>query len=391
MQTRVWILASFLLATVLAAHAQPQPGAPSNAPALRGGATPRPAHPQLKAQPMTGTPKPEAAAAPLSPEDVKRREQKLATFKGGQLTVGELEDAISRQSPLMRGRYTDQHNLKDLYDKTLRFALLAAEAEKRGYDKNDAVAQAVKQNAVQALMKADFDNETSADAVTKEEIAKYYEEHIGEYVQPAMQRASHILVGSEAEAKALLAEAKKADLREFRQLARDKSIDEATKMRGGDLRYFDQSGKARDQPELVVPPQIVRAAFALKNVGDTSPQAIKLPGGYSIVKLTGQRPALSRKLDEVDETIRARLWRERRQNAIEGFVAKLRENAKPELHPELMNAIKLEDAAGPGPGMPPGVPGMPPGHTPGPLPGAPPGAMPAVPPAAPAAPAAPAH
>jgi peptidyl-prolyl cis-trans isomerase C len=172
-----------------------------------------------------------------------------------------------------------------------------------------------------------------------------------------MQRASHILLGTEAEARALLPEAKKADLRVFRQLARDKSIDEATKLRGGDLRYFDQSGKPRDQPDAQVPPQIVKAVFALKDVGDTAPAPIKVPGGFSIVKLTGQRPALSRKLDEVDETIRARLWRERRQNAIEGFVAKLREQAKPETHPELMTAIKLEDAA-------PTAPGAPPAHAP---------------------------
>ena len=342
--------------TAIALVTQAQQAAPTAAPAAV-----RPAHPQLKAQPIAvGTPKPQAAApaAPvaLSPADEQRRAQAIATFKGGQLTVGELEDAISRQSPLMRTRYLEQHNLKDLYDKTLRFALLAAEAQRRGYDKNDAVEQAVKQNAVQALMKADFDNEASAASVTKEEIAQYYQEHIGEYVQPAMQRASHILVGTEAEAKALLPEAKKADLRVFRQLARDKSIDEATKMRGGDLRYFDQTGKARDQPDTAVPPQIVKAAFLLKNVGDTAPQPIKLPGGFSIVKLTGQRPALSRKLDEVAETIRARLWRERRQNAIEAFVAKLREQAKPELHAELMDAIKLEDS---GPGGPVGMPGVP--------------------------------
>ncbi len=360
MQIRLLSLAAALTTVALAVHAQQ--AAP--------GTAPRPGHPQLKAQPLGArAPKvPLAAPAPVfSPEDEKRRAQSLATFKGGSLTVGELEDAIARQSPLMRGRYGDQRNLKDLYDKTLRFELLAAEAERRGYDKNDAVTQAVKQNAVQALMKADFDDEASAESVSKEEIEKYYQEHLSEYVQPAMQRASHILVATEAEARALLPEAKKADLRVFRQLARDKSIDEATKLRGGDLRYFDQSGKPRDQPDAQVPPQIVKAVFALKNVGDTAPAPIKLPGGYSIVKLTGQRPALSRKLDEVDETIRARLWRERRQNAIEGFVAKLREQAKPETHPELMTAIKLEDAA-------PTAPGVPPGH--GPVPGTPPTAVP---------------
>ena len=368
MQTRLVFVTTVL--TIVALAVQAQPSAPA--------AAPRPAHPQLKAQPLlAGSSRAEAAApATLSPADVQRRAQTIATFKGGQVTVGELEDAIARQSPLMRGRYSDAQNRKDLYEKTLRFALLAAEAQRRGYDKNDAVEQAVKQNAVQALMKADFDNEANAASVSKEEIDKYYQEHIGEYVQPAMQRASHVLVATEADARALLAEAKKADLRAFRQLARDKSIDEATKMRGGDLRYFDQTGKARDQPDSIVPPQIVKAAFALKNVGDTAPQPIKLPGGYSIVKLTGQRPALSRKLDEVDETIRARLWRERRQTAIESFVAKLRDTAKPELHAELMDAIKLEDTpAAPGHGAP-GAPGA--------MPGVPHTAVPAAPPGAPA-------
>jgi peptidyl-prolyl cis-trans isomerase C len=356
MRTRVLVLASILLAIALAAQAE----APS-APRPTGT---RPGQPGLKALPVKApAPKPSAEAAPpaLTPADVERRKQALATFKGGELTVGELEDAIERQSPLMRSRFTDPKSLKDLYDKTLRFSLLAAEAEHRGYAKNPSVDQAVKQNAVQALMKADFDDKANAEAISKEEVAQYYQEHIGEYVQPAMQRASHILVATEAEAKALLAEAKKADLRAFRQLARDKSIDDVTKLRGGDLRYFDKEGKPRDQPDGEVPAPLVKAAFALKNVGDTSPQPIKLPGGYSIVKLTGQRPAISRKVEEVDETIRARLWRERRQKGIEDFVTKLREQAKPEIHPELMDAIKLEDTGAPGPGAGPSsmIPKMP--------------------------------
>jgi peptidyl-prolyl cis-trans isomerase C len=120
-------------------------------------------------------------------------------------------------------------------------------------------------------------------------------------------------------------------------------MDEPSKLRGGDLRYFDKEGKARGEAEPSVPPQIVRAAFALKNVGDTAPVPVKLESGYSIVKLTGQRPALSRKPAEVAETIRVRLWRERRQAAIDAFVTKLREQVKPETHAELSDAIKLEE------------------------------------------------
>jgi hypothetical protein len=71
-----------------------------------------------------------------------------------------------------------------------------------------------------------------------------------------------------------------------------------------------------------------------------------VPGGFAIVKLTGSRPALSRKLAEAEETIRVRLWRERRQKAIEDFVAKLKADHPPEVHAELANAIQLDELPG---------------------------------------------
>jgi parvulin-like peptidyl-prolyl isomerase len=313
--------------------------------------------PKRPLAPAAATAKPGAPPTQISSAEVARRAQAVITYAGGQVTVGELEDAIAQQSPFMRGRYKDPANLKELLEKTLRFSLMSDEAARRGFDKADAVTQSVKQNAVQQLMKADFDDQLSAASIPAEEIAKYYEAHIDEYVEPAMQRASHVMVATEAEAKALLVEAKSMDLRAFRQAARDKSIDEASKLRGGDLRYFDDKGKARGETEVSVPAPIAKAAFALKEIGDTAAAPIKIPGGFSIVKLTGQRQALSRKLDEVEATIRVRLWRERRQSAIESFVAKLRGETQPAVHPELADAIKLaESPSVQGPGIPAGFP-----------------------------------
>jgi hypothetical protein len=70
---------------------------------------------------------------------------------------------------------------------------------------------------------------------------------------------------------------------------------------------------------------------------------VKVPAGFAIVKLTGSRPALSRKFAEAEETIRVRLWRERRQKAIEDFVGKMKAEHPPEVHMELANAIQLEE------------------------------------------------
>jgi peptidyl-prolyl cis-trans isomerase C len=350
-------LVALLGAAAAAADAQQEPApAPTESPAARTAkaakVAAKPAATARTAAAGKTQPAQPPPAAPLTEADKQRRAQAIVTYAGGEVTIGELEDAIASQSPFMRERYRETENLKELLEKTMRFELLAKEAERTGIDKNDAVRQAVKQNAVQSLMKAEFDDKMSAAAIPQEDIAKYYQDHIDEYVQPAMQRASHVMVATEPEAKALLQQAKTMDLRAFRQLARDKSMDEASKLRGGDLRYFDQQGKARGETEPSVPPQIVKAAFALKTVGDTSPHAVKIENGYSIVKLTGQRPAISRKLPEVEETIRVRLWRERRQQAIEAFVGTLRTQHKPETHPELTEAIKLEEAD---PNRPPDV------------------------------------
>ncbi len=290
-------------------------------------------HPQAKSS---------AGPAAPAPAEVARRAQVLASFSGGKITVGELEDVAAQQNPYVRRRYKDPQRLKDLLDNTLRFDLLSAEAERRGYAKNAVVEQAVKQNAVQQLIKSEIDDKLTAASIPSAEIEKYYKDHIDEYVQPALLRASHVLVASEAEASELLAKAKGMDLRAFRQLAQDKSIDQATKLRGGDLGYIDARGHVRGQSDAKVAPAIAKAVFALKTIGDTAPKPVKTEAGYSVVKLTGRRAAVSRTLAEVKDAIRVRLWRDRRQQALDDLVAKLHELVKPELHPALVDAIKLQ-------------------------------------------------
>lgn len=292
---------------------------------------------------------------PLTEAEQKRRGQALATYHGGQVTVAELEDQIAHQNAFMRSHYKDKANLKELLDKTLQFALMSDEAARRGYDKDELVRQSVKQNAVQQLMKVELDEKLSAASIPKPEIEKYYNDHLVEFMQPSLQRASHILVATEPEAKALLDQAKGMDLRAFRQLARDKSIEQATKQSGGDLRYFDAQGKVQGDASGLVPLPIARAAFALKTIGDTAPKPIKTDAGYSIVKLTGQRPSISRNLTEAEESIRVRLWRERRQAASEQLVQKLQQEYKPEIHPELLDAVKLDEPENPALPQAPGV------------------------------------
>ena len=63
---------------------------------------------------------------------------------------------------------------------------------------------------------------------------------------------------------------------------------------------------------------------------------------WAIVKLTGLRPAEHRSVEDAGQGIRLRLWRTRRQEALEGFVEELRGRIHTEVHYERMAGILLD-------------------------------------------------
>jgi parvulin-like peptidyl-prolyl isomerase len=302
--------------------------------------------------------------AAQSADDAARRALVVAQFDDTRITVGQIETAILEQNPFMQKRYLSPDAVRAMLDRSLRFELLAAEARRRGYDKHAEVELAVKQNAVQSFIKHEFDDQFTEDSIPPQDIKKYYDEHLNEFVRPESRRASLLIASSEPDAKALLAQAKSADLRTFRELARTKSVDESNKQRGGDLGYFEASGRLVDAPSPndSIDPAIAKATFALKNVGDTS-GVVHAGERFAIVRLAGLRPAQSDTQAAANARIRVRLWRERRQSAIDAKLAALREEIKPEVHPELVDLIKLELApvAAANKGMPPGFPQTRPG------------------------------
>lgn len=287
-----------------------------------------------------------AAGKVSSKSDQARRNQVLASGGGIRITVGDVEDAINAQSPFLRARYQDQDKLKEFVDNMIRFKLLAKEAERQGYADKPAVVRTVKQNSVQQLIRKQFDEKITPQSVSDEAARKYYDEHSAEFRRPEVVRASHILFATEKDAEALLPKARKADMAGFAALARQHSIDTETKDRGGDLRYFTSDGRPPGSQDPPVDPAIVKAAFALKQVGDVVSRPIEVAGGhYSIVKLTGRRDAQIRTFEQAAPGIRLRLWQQERQKAVEDFVDSLRKKYAPKIYPNRMSPIKLDTAA----------------------------------------------
>jgi peptidyl-prolyl cis-trans isomerase C len=264
------------------------------------------------------------AAPPQSAEELKAP---LAKIDDVTITLGELQERINRQSPYIRARYTSLEQKKEFLDSLIRFEVLAKEAYRRGLDKDPEVVRTMKQVMIQKLMRDEFDAKITAESIAD-----------ADYVKPEEVRVSAIILKNRAQAERVANEARgeagKTN-KGFRDLVGRYSQDEDSKLRGGDLRYFDAATKD-------VPGPAVKAAFALFNVGDVSGAVDAGNGTWYVLKQTGRRKSMTKSFDDAKPAIRNKLFRDKRQAAQKDFVDGLRTAAKIEINETNLARVRID-------------------------------------------------
>ncbi|NOY93952.1 MAG: hypothetical protein GXP55_22440 [Deltaproteobacteria bacterium] len=272
------------------------------------------------------------------------------------ITVGEFAQRLAEQSPYLRARYNSPERRREFLENMVRFELLAQEAHRRGLDDDPEVRHTRDQVMIQQMMKTEFEDRIRLTDITDDEIRTYYEAHRDEFVKPEQVRASQIAMANRAAAQRVLAQIQAAptDVGLFRRLAEANNEDAATRGRFGDLRFFSRPGQPGDALDRV-PREVSEAAFALPRIGAVAPQLIRAGGSYHIVKLTGRRAALNRTVDEVRRPIQNRLWREKREQAIQDFLAGLRTQAGVSENTAALSQVRIDlpDAGSAGRGQVP--------------------------------------
>jgi peptidyl-prolyl cis-trans isomerase C len=283
----------------------------------------------------------------LTPEQAA---QVLVQIGETKITLGEFAERLGSQSPYLRARYNSPERRKEFLENMVRFELLAAEADKRGLSKAEDVERVRRQVMVQQMMQDLFDKGGLKLAdISDDEIKRYYESHATEFNKPAQVRASHILFKDRAAAEQTLKELKQkpSDNELFRKLAEQKSQDAATKANAGDLRFFSETeDKSGETDEPARPAAVRKAAFSLANAGDLYPEIVQSEQGFHIVKLTSRRDPLQRSLDDARRMIQNKLWREKREQSIEKFVADLRAKANVQENAEALAKVQVKDGQG---------------------------------------------
>lgn len=184
--------------------------------------------------------------------------------------------------------------------------------------------------ALAQALRAQLGSEASAPSAARlEALAAQSPE---EPISPRAVELSRILVRTEAEARALIAELSTAERARFGQLARETSIDESTSKRGGYLGWVAADGQT-DVPELRVAPELFRAAESGAD-GELLREPVREADGFAVVWRRASRPERAPVPAEQERDRAARWADEHQAHAERALLEALRQRELHEFHPE---------------------------------------------------------
>ena len=236
----------------------------------------------------------------------------------------------------------------------------------------------IKLDALQNKLTAKIQKEQGK--VTDEDVEEYYEKNKKRFSQPEQRDLNVVLTKTKAKA-----EQAKRELdggAKFPAVAKQYSIDQASKANGG---------KLPDVPKGQQEKALDEAVFAAEQGAIEGP--VKTQFGWYVFEVTDETPGSQQSLKQSEETIRGLLKSEREQKSLQDFIEEFREDFKDQTKcregfvvAECSNAPEEKTDTNAAPGAPQGAPqGAPPpqGAAPPPPPqqGAPPPQAPQPPPA----------
>jgi peptidyl-prolyl cis-trans isomerase C len=296
----------------------------------------------------------------------------VATFDGVSISDADLKAQIEEQAPFVRSRYASPEGRREFLENLVRFEILAREAQKKGFGKENEVIRQHKRSLVALFVQKEFEEPQQKQVIPEEDLRKYYDAHLADYQRPERVRVSHVFFEAaqndaakrkekKAAAEAALAAVREKDAKDygaFPELARRLSEDPASKPLGGDLQFLSKDDLAKRAGS-----EVAAVAFDTKEVGHVLDKVIETPTGFHLVKLNGRENALDLKFEGVRDSIRSRLIYEKRGDAYKKFLEGLNQKNGLSIDTAALEAVKIEAAAQPTPptgSMPPApLPGRP--------------------------------
>lgn len=253
---------------------------------------------------------------------VVHAENKYGTVNGQEITQLDVDMTMGPSGMIYET--LDAAMKKRVLDMVVERKLLAAEAEKSDVAKSDDYKEQLEALKKGLLLDIWMKQKMKKieDGLSKSQIEEFYKKNSHKYKTEKELKARHILVKGDDNATEILKDLEKAKDKkaEFIKLAKEKSIGPSGPQ-GGDLGWFELGRMV---------PEFSAAADKLKK-GEYTKTAVKTQFGLHIIYLDDRKDAGTKKLEEVEDSIKEELANQAFTTLIKTETDKLKKTAKIEL------------------------------------------------------------
>jgi peptidyl-prolyl cis-trans isomerase C len=239
---------------------------------------------------------PAPAQAPAAPTLAGQAADPIvARVDGNAIHFSDLSDAIRSLPPEYRNM-APQTLYPALTEQLVNRMAVAALARRQGLDKDPEVQRQMAEAQQGVLQSALFDREIGPLVTEAAVRARYDRDVAGKPGEPEVH-ARHILVGSEADAVAIIAELKQGG--DFAAIAKARSSDPGA-AQGGDLGWFKKGDML---------PEFAEAAFALEP-GQISDKPVHTRYGWHVIKVEERRISPPPSFEQAHDALRRQMIQE---------------------------------------------------------------------------------
>lgn len=237
----------------------------------------------------------------------------VASVNGAPISKGLLE--LNLKSTISQGQKDSPQLRQAIKEELINRELIAQAAIKEGLEKNIDLADQIVQLKQTLLLQAYLENHFKKEPITDAKLREEYEKQrklMGDNPTAIQYKVSQIILPSESEALGVIARLQKGE--SFSKLAKETSIDNASKEQGGSVGW-------------ILPQQILRPIADVMvnlNKGAISNSPIQVQGGWVIIKIEDKRTMKVPTFDEAKNQLRQAVV----QQYLAESVRRLRESAK---------------------------------------------------------------
>lgn len=247
------------------------------------------------------------------------------------------------------------------------------EAVRLQMDRDPEIRQTLRQLLIQKLLDEQVIKPVWERDITQDELQKYYNDHIDEFIRPEQVRLADIYI--------MLPEDATAEMRDEKHRAAKEAFSEVQTREGrfvfgealakysdqpadyalGDTGFFDREGSP-----IGLDKNVVKAAFQLSKNGEIYDKVIETASGFHVIMLTGKRSSVKRSLEEVTQQLERRIRGEEVTRKRDEYIQSLRGQAEvrvdEQVLEEIMEQFKKAEGKGASGGegeskFPPSLPG----------------------------------